>query len=133
MTPSPGGCRAPPAGAAAASPPLAGRPQGLRFVGRLEVGEHAVGRQVDGYAGAAARHAAEVEHAVVQLGQHLGERQAEAGALDLLGGLQPLERQHGLDRKSEEHTSELQSLMRISYAVFCFKKKNKRINHNMNS
>src|SRR3546814_9671996 len=28
-------------------------------------------------------------------------------------------------RKSEEHTSELQSLMRISYAVFCLKKKNK--------
>src|SRR3546814_9627392 len=27
------------------------------------------------------------------------------------------------DRRSEEHTSELQSLMRISYAVFCFKKK----------
>src|SRR3546814_4943512 len=29
-------------------------------------------------------------------------------------------------RRSEEHTSELQSLMRISYAVFCLKKKNKR-------
>src|SRR3546814_1355191 len=28
-----------------------------------------------------------------------------------------------LDRRSEEHTSELQSLMRISYAVFCLKKK----------
>src|SRR3546814_5129212 len=27
-------------------------------------------------------------------------------------------------KRSEEHTSELQSLMRISYAVFCFKKKN---------
>src|SRR3546814_5424885 len=32
----------------------------------------------------------------------------------------------GLDR-SEEHTSELQSLMRISYAVFCLKKKKKKI------
>src|SRR3546814_5938803 len=32
----------------------------------------------------------------------------------------------GLGR-SEEHTSELQSLMRISYAVFCLKKKNKTI------
>src|SRR3546814_9655397 len=31
--------------------------------------------------------------------------------------------------RSEEHTSELQSLMRISYAVFCLKKK-KRHNHN---
>src|SRR3546814_10072514 len=29
--------------------------------------------------------------------------------------------------RSEEHTSELQSLMRISYAVFCLKKKNTRI------
>src|SRR3546814_6639372 len=30
-----------------------------------------------------------------------------------------------LGGRSEEHTSELQSLMRISYAVFCLKKKNK--------
>src|SRR3546814_4530650 len=29
-----------------------------------------------------------------------------------------------LQQRSEEHTSELQSLMRISYAVFCLKKKN---------
>src|SRR3546814_3696782 len=32
-------------------------------------------------------------------------------------------------RRSEEHTSELQSLMRISYAVFCLKKKNQRYTH----
>src|SRR3546814_6375084 len=31
-------------------------------------------------------------------------------------------------RRSEEHTSELQSLMRISYAVFCLKKKNNKKN-----
>src|SRR3546814_8606565 len=31
--------------------------------------------------------------------------------------------------RSEEHTSELQSLMRISYAVFCLKKKNNNIHH----
>src|SRR3546814_5078023 len=31
-------------------------------------------------------------------------------------------------QRSEEHTSELQSLMRISYAVFCLKKKNKKTN-----
>src|SRR3546814_8636470 len=30
-----------------------------------------------------------------------------------------------IDGRSEEHTSELQSLMRISYAVFCLKKKKK--------
>src|SRR3546814_10034840 len=37
--------------------------------------------------------------------------------------------QEGLSdqQRSEEHTSELQSLMRISYAVFCLKKKNKKI------
>src|SRR3546814_10596341 len=32
------------------------------------------------------------------------------------------------ERRSEENTSELQSLMRISYAVFCLKKKNKAMN-----
>src|SRR3546814_2150161 len=31
--------------------------------------------------------------------------------------------------RSEEHTSELQSLMRISYAVFCLKKKRKHTRH----
>src|SRR3546814_1270926 len=35
---------------------------------------------------------------------------------------------NGLTR-SEEHTSELQSLMRISYAVFCLKKKKSRVHH----
>src|SRR3546814_1643395 len=34
-----------------------------------------------------------------------------------------------LSRRSEEHTSELQSLMRISYAVFCLKNKNNRTNY----
>src|SRR3546814_1358763 len=38
----------------------------------------------------------------------------------------PEPRQHDLAR-SEEHTSELQSLMRISYAVFCLKKKKKKL------
>src|SRR3546814_6548270 len=37
-----------------------------------------------------------------------------------------------LTKRSEEHTSELQSLMRISYAVFCLKKKNKT-NKNIHS
>src|SRR3546814_6915302 len=42
--------------------------------------------------------------------------------------LQPDDRahQHRLAGRSEEHTSELQSLMRISYAVFCLKKKNNK-------
>src|SRR3546814_8420379 len=36
----------------------------------------------------------------------------------------PCRRAASASRRSEEHTSELQSLMRISYAVFCLKKKN---------
>src|SRR3546814_4003414 len=43
---------------------------------------------------------------------------AEGG---LLGGSE-----HATVVRSEEHTSELQSLMRISYAVFCLKKKKRR-------
>src|SRR3546814_4196968 len=35
---------------------------------------------------------------------------------------------HPVGLRSEEHTSELQSLMRISYAVFCLKKKKQRTN-----
>src|SRR3546814_3574533 len=35
-----------------------------------------------------------------------------------------------ISTRSEEHTSELQSLMRISYAVFCLKKKITLISHN---
>src|SRR3546814_15471047 len=37
---------------------------------------------------------------------------------------QPLEIRFDHTHRSEEHTSELQSLMRISYAVFCLKQKN---------
>src|SRR3546814_5762376 len=40
------------------------------------------------------------------------------------GDVVPLHR-YPHSRRSEEHTSELQSLMRISYAVFCLKKKKK--------
>src|SRR3546814_6884385 len=37
---------------------------------------------------------------------------------------------HWVHNRSEEHTSELQSLMRISYAVFCLKKKIIKYTHN---
>src|SRR3546814_6505192 len=55
----------------------------------------------------------------------LGERDlrqptADDRFADILG-----EFARALRPRSEEHTSELQSLMRISYAVFCLKKKNK--------
>src|SRR3546814_5573112 len=41
------------------------------------------------------------------------------------------ERESTVNQRSEEHTSELQSLMRISYAVFCLKKKNETRNDNV--
>src|SRR3546814_8159109 len=49
------------------------------------------------------------------------------GSVDLRGepGRPAAVRMIGHHQRSEEHTSELQSLMRISYAVFCLKKKNK--------
>src|SRR3546814_526268 len=51
-----------------------------------------------------------------------------AGRIALAGGtilLQPLLADSQKCARSEEHTSELQSLMHISYAVFCLKKKNR--------
>src|SRR3546814_10845919 len=52
------------------------------------------------------------------------------------GFLKPLppvcdDRHGAFGQRSEEHTSELQSLMRISYAVFCLKKKNAK--HTLNT
>src|SRR3546814_10641688 len=57
-----------------------------------------------------------------------GACDAEAPGRQLLHGAIPLDPRHRHDHRpgggdhlrSEEHTSELQSLMRISYAVFCF-------------
>src|SRR3546814_10473116 len=49
---------------------------------------------------------------------------ADPAAADGLLHLDPAEHP-----RSEEHTSELQSLMRISYAVFCLKKKNPNTHH----
>src|SRR3546814_3067778 len=51
----------------------------------------------------------------------VGVDAAEAGAEAAQQGVAPLQQQDVA--RSEEHTSELQSLMRISYAVFCLKKK----------
>src|SRR3546814_7060433 len=44
----------------------------------------------------------------------------------ILGGESYVALAEGLQNRSEEHTSELQSLMRISYAVFCLKKKKQK-------
>src|SRR3546814_7248172 len=58
-------------------------------------------------------------------GAGVGAKVAVSDALqDLIGRLAG--RLHEEAERSEEHTSELQSLMRISYAVFCLKKKKKK-------
>src|SRR3546814_6721230 len=55
------------------------------------------------------------------------EADDEAAVVLRLGNLLWVEAElGGPARRSEEHTSELQSLMRISYAVFCLKKKNQQ-------
>src|SRR3546814_1739142 len=69
----------------------------------------------------------EVHDLVAQVGDVVplavaGQRVDEARAVDVDGlGHRPAVG----EVRSEEHTSELQSLMRLSYAVFCLKKKNK--------
>src|SRR3546814_2149269 len=54
-----------------------------------------------------------------------GPAVADATPLDASIVRDPTEVPAPIIRRSEEHTSELQSLMRISYAVFCLKKKKK--------
>src|SRR3546814_9404990 len=92
-------------------------------------------------------HAAARDQGRRQAGDHLGaivrpvrarRRPLDGGRGDVAAGRQELHRcraegdrrqggrsggEAGGDTRSEEHTSELQSLMRISYAVFCLKKK----------
>src|SRR3546814_8853726 len=75
------------------------------------------------------------EHSAINLGQGFPDFDADPHLLDLvtqamreghnqypqMPGIKPLRDKIA---RSEEHTSELQSLMRISYAVFCLKTKN---------
>src|SRR3546814_9675146 len=77
---------------------------------------------------------AAVEHRTEVILFDVGGRHAGDIGLDDLPDLffhrHPLEQagDDGGRKRSEEHTSELQSLMRISYAVFCLKKKNTTTN-----
>src|SRR3546814_3083998 len=48
------------------------------------------------------------------------------GELDVIG-LDPVEPEH--EQRTEEHTSELKSPMRISYALYCLNKKNNTVNY----
>src|SRR3546814_2401609 len=68
----------------------------------------------EGVVGAERQGALEATEGIVRLAEH---------------GLPPARAHPGPGVRSEEHTSELQSLMRISYAVFCLKKKKKTINN----
>src|SRR3546814_1796417 len=62
-----------------------------------------------------------------------GGRRPEGAGRRTVEDHRPQPRGHrALRARSEEHTSELQSLMRISYAVFCLKKKTKHTTLNNN-
>src|SRR3546814_5877143 len=70
---------------------------------------------------------------VLRLGRHGPARVGPEDTRDRRGvdlGRVPWRGQHGA--RSEEHTSELQSLMRSSYAVFCLKKKKTSTSKNSN-
>src|SRR3546814_9001587 len=99
----------------------------------------AVGRDDRAHAGGAVRQAGALEAIARDIGdgaradidvhvqEHAVHVDARLAGLHIFGFAEgqpvPVERIAG---RSEEHTSELQSLMRISYAVFCLKKKNKQ-------
>src|SRR3546814_2809884 len=75
----------------------------------------------------------EMHHVVRQVGietrRRIHHQHRQALALDP-HGIAALARADEMDfHRSEEHTSELQSLMRISYAVFCLKKKKTNLNN----
>src|SRR3546814_3219838 len=63
----------------------------------------------------------------VQLLRDVGAAISPFNAFLIIQGVETLSlrMERHFANRSEEHTSELQSLMRISYAVFCLKKKNK--------
>src|SRR3546814_4550224 len=72
--------------------------------------------------------------AIIKLAEKAAKEPWEmAPQADLSAAKKKLEKLIGKDiaaaYRSEEHTSELQSLMRISYAVFCLKTTNKKQNH----
>src|SRR3546814_5254637 len=91
-------------------------------------GRQAVGPKVPGRLGGGVDVAAEMLHPGLGMepvdGAHAGPVDGQGDDLEVRSaecGLQAVERRHLL--RSEEHTSELQSLIRLSYAVFCLKKK----------
>src|SRR3546814_1024201 len=102
----------PEAAASAAGTPSIGTPWiGLPWIGAPWIGAPWAEPAVADLAAAVAEDAA--------------NRSPKAGSGDVVGDAASMSGNGFTDcmRRSEEHTSELQSLMRISYAVFCLKKK----------
>src|SRR3546814_4104092 len=89
-----------------------GGPDFGQFVGRDAIGRH----DIDAVAERAKQDAAVAEEG--------DEARGDRGEIAAVGR-RDVERGDGAEaaKRSEEHTSELQSLMRTSYAVFCLKKK----------
>src|SRR3546814_10070227 len=78
--------------------------------------------------GSARKTMASLERSSAQLASMLKSNQgALHNGLQGFNDLAPALKELRVTLRSEEHTSELQSLMRISYAVFCLKKKKKTI------
>src|SRR3546814_10160361 len=101
-------------------------PYTTRFRSRLPVRHqvhHAVARRAEVGIGRVGRGIGVLDLVAARGG---GQHRVHAPAVPLVA--QPQDRLEGRHRvqvlRSEAHTSELQSLMRISYAVFCLKKKN---------
>src|SRR3546814_5497658 len=84
----------------------------LAGVGALLVAAHVLGAELE------AALLLEILDQVAQVWQRRQHHDLDAGHRQARG--------HAAEQRSEEHTSELQSLMRISYAVFCLKKKNEQ-------
>src|SRR3546814_10776014 len=96
-----------------------GEPDGQAIEALLPAGEHHPTVGQDDVAGGA-------EHPVGQadVGFDLHDRRG-----GVVGRVPAVDPEPAGAVRSEEHTSELQSLMRISYAVFCLKKKKYRVNN----
>src|SRR3546814_1098758 len=78
-------------------------------------------------------------HAVAGIGEggwtrdgEIVETDAKFGVRKPAGGYSGRPARLDIEARSEEHTSELQSLMRISYAVFCLNKNKTLLNNNDN-
>src|SRR3546814_1493662 len=129
-------------GAVVGDPAVVGIEGRLLEIEVVDVAEHHADRRVDDLGGDAVavllgESSSRVPASPVELFE-AGALGADLGGILAGGGDQAHGDRHGGAlhdehvARSEEHTSELQSLMRISYAVFCLKKKKKEIKHKTN-